>query len=224
MSRGYQAVPVTTHALANLFQAYLTYNDAIGWGYQQDNHYFYVITFPTQGVSYCYDLTTGKWHQRAGFYNGQLTRDWANCCVSWNGNNIIGDYASGNIYILDPNNYTDNGIPRKWVRTWKALPPSTPSDVAFSFNQLQIMLETGITVPIGTNPIIMLRWSDDGGYTWTSYFEIQAGMIGQTTWRALWTRLGSTKIGTGLDRVFEISGTDPIAIKITGCNVEVSPS
>jgi hypothetical protein len=69
----------------------------------------------------------------------------------------------------------------------------------------------------------MLRWSDDAGYTWTPYFQMAAGKIGETKWRVTQNRLGSTKLGA-TDRVMEISGTDPIDIKILGANWEGGPA
>lgn len=224
MSVGYQEKPITTIALANRFQNFTVSSDAVGWGYQKDGHYFYVITFPTQGETWCYDLTTGKWHQRAGFSNGVMTRDIANSSVFFNNLNLVGDYQSGNIYYLDSNNYTDNGAIRKWVRSWRALPPSQPQGVPMSFDSLQIVMETGLTVPAGTNPQIMLRFSDDSGYTWSEPFQMEAGKTGKTAWRVIRNRLGSTTLGRGLDRIWEISGTDPIAIKISGAEWSGGPS
>jgi len=224
MSVGYQAVPITTPALSTRFQNFSSLSDAVAWGYQKDGHYFYVITFPIEGESWAYDLKTKKWHRRAGFNNGVMTRDIANCSVFFNGLNIVGDYQNGNIYALDNEVFTDNGMNRKWVRSWRALPSSMPQGVPMSFDSLQILLETGITVPAGTNPQIMLRWSDDGGYTWTQEFQVQMGKTGETSWRAIKIRCGSTKIGTGMDRIWEISGVDPVEIKITGATFEGGPA
>lgn len=224
MSVGYQAVPITTFALAQRFQSFGDLSGAVAWGYQQNLHYFYVITFPNQGESWCYDLMTKKWHQRAGFANGSLTRDAANCSMFYNNLNIIGDYQSGNLYALDNNVYTDNGVNRKWVRSWRALPSSMPQGMPMSFDYLQILMESGITVPDGTDPQIMLRWSDDSGYTWTSPFQMPIGKTGETAWRAVQNRLGGTTLGRGLDRIWEISGIDPVLIKITGAEWEGGPS
>lgn len=223
-SLGYQAKPITTPSLAAEFQSYSVSSDAIAYGQQIDGHYFYVITFPTANKTYAYDIVTGKWHRRGYFSNGSFGRERANCHVLFNGKHVIGDYQNGQIYALSDSTYTDNGEVRKWVRSWAALPPGTPQNIPFTFNSLQIMLQTGVAIPDGTNPQIMLRWSDDGGYTWTGYFQIPAGKTGQTSWRAIQNRLGTTKIGTGLNRIWEISGTDPIPIKISGAEWEGGPA
>ena len=224
MSVGYQAVPISTPALSSRFQNFSTLSDAVAWSYQKDGHYFYVITFPTEGETWCFDLKTKKWHRRAGFNNGVMTRDIANCAVFFNKLNIVGDFQSGKIYALDNAVFTDNAVNRKWVRSWRALPSSMPQGVPMSFDSLQILMETGITVSAGTNPQIMLRWSDDGGYTWTQEFQVPMGKTGETAWRAIKNRCGSTKIGTGMDRIWEISSIDPVEIKLTGAEWTGGPA
>jgi hypothetical protein len=224
MSVGYQAKPITTHALVALFQTFTTVSDAISYSYQSGDHRFYVLTFPTANATYAYDLQTGKWHQRASFSNGQFNRERANCHCWFNGKHVVGDYQNGNLYALDDNTFTDNGAVRKWLRSWRALPDSLPVGVPMSFDELQILMETGITPAQGTNPQIMLRWSNDGGYTWPGQRLLPAGKPGETTNRVLVTRLGSTTIGTGLDRIWEISGTDAIKVSITGASWEGGPA
>lgn len=75
-----------------------------------------------------------------------------------------------------------------------------------------------------SQPSIILEWSDDGGYTWFGYAMVLSGDIGQTAFRVKQNRLGSTKIGTGLDRIFRISGNDNYSVKITGAEVEGGPA
>ena len=71
-------------------------------------------------------------------------------------------------------------------------------------------------------PRVMLRWSDDGGHTWSNEHWRSMGRIGQYGFRTIWRRLGMTlKIR---DRVYEVSGTDPIKISIMGAELLVSPT
>jgi hypothetical protein len=84
------------------------------------------------------------------------------------------------------------------------------------------------TVPSGTaegqgdDPEAMLRWSDDGGHTWSNEHWTSMGRIGEYGFRAFWRRLGMTlKLR---DRVYEVSGTDPVKIVITGANLLISPT
>ena len=74
----------------------------------------------------------------------------------------------------------------------------------------------------GYNPQVMLRWSDDGGHNWSNEHWTSIGKIGNFGKRAFWRRLGMTlKIR---DRVYEVSGTDPVKIAIMGAELRVSPT
>jgi hypothetical protein len=71
-------------------------------------------------------------------------------------------------------------------------------------------------------PRVMLRWSDDGGHNWSNEHWTSVGQIGQYGKRAFWRRLGMTlKIR---DRVYEVSGTDPVKIAIMGAELRASPT
>ena len=72
----------------------------------------------------------------------------------------------------------------------------------------------------GYTPQVMLRWSDDGGHTWSNEHWVSMGRIGEYGTRAIWRRLGMTmKLR---DRVYEVSGTDPVKIDIVGAELIIS--
>ncbi len=74
----------------------------------------------------------------------------------------------------------------------------------------------------GANPQAMLRWSDDGGHTYSNEHWKSLGKIGVFQRRAIWRRLGMTlKLR---DRVYELSGTDPVKIAIVGAELILSPT
>ena len=74
----------------------------------------------------------------------------------------------------------------------------------------------------GYNPEVMLRWSDDGGHTYSNEHWASIGKIGAYGHRTFWRRLGMTlKLR---DRVYELSGTDPVKIAIVGAELILSPT
>lgn len=82
-----------------------------------------------------------------------------------------------------------------------------------------IIAEAGVP-DVGVFPQVMLRWSDDGGHTWSNEHWKSMGKLGQFGYRTIWRRLGMTlKIR---DRVYEISGTDPVKIAIMGAELHMS--
>jgi hypothetical protein len=74
----------------------------------------------------------------------------------------------------------------------------------------------------GADPEAMLRWSDDGGHTWSNEHWASMGRIGQYGRRVFWRRLGMTQ--KLRDRVYEVSGTDPVKIAIIGAELLISPT
>ena len=76
--------------------------------------------------------------------------------------------------------------------------------------------------PTPTDPQVMLRWSDDGGHTWSNEHWASTGKIGEYGKRVIWRRLGmTTKLR---DRVYEISGSDPVKIAIMGAELTATPT
>jgi hypothetical protein len=72
----------------------------------------------------------------------------------------------------------------------------------------------------GYNPQAMLRWSDDGGHTWSNEHWASMGKIGEYGFRTFWRRLGMTQ--KLRDRVYEVSGSDPVKIAIMGAELTIS--
>lgn len=218
---------ISTHAIEFAIGSYSTISDAIAYCYQQEGKLFYVLTFPTAGVTWVYDLRASLesgmpvWHQRASLTNGILGRHWGNAYASFAGLNLIGDYQNGNIYAYNLNTLLDNNMTRKWLRSWRAL--AKPSENPVTFNSLRIDMETGASaVPIGTNPQVNLRWSDDGGHNWSNYRQMPAGPPGKTAQRVKFNRLGSTRRNSGLDRIFELSATDAFKVALIGAELEAA--
>jgi hypothetical protein len=99
---------------------------------------------------------------------------------------------------------------------------SAPIDATLVSAYFPEVPEVPAVEPQGANPQVMLRWSDDGGHTWSNEHWRSMGRIGETGRRVLWRRLGMTmKLR---DRVYEISGTDPVKIAIMGAELIVSPT
>ncbi len=111
-SEFYTALPISTRAIENTWQMYPTVADAQACTYQQDGHQFYVLNFPTANATWVYDLTSNMWHERAyNDANGAENRVRYSCIAFYNNAHVAGDWQTGQLYILDPANPTDNGQP-----------------------------------------------------------------------------------------------------------------
>jgi len=94
------------------------------------------------------------------------------------------------------------------TRRMRRSPAIADEDRWIFHHALQIDLETGVGLVTGegSDPQLMLRWSDDGGETWSDEHWTSAGRMGEYQTRAVWMRLGRSR-----DRVYETTVTSPVA-------------
>ena len=228
MMAGYNPIFISTAWIEQQITGYATVSDAIGYAYEMSGHIFYVLTLPSANATWVYDLTESQrakmpiWHRRAAFLDGQFNRHWGNCYCFASETHLVGDYLTGNVYAFTFGTGVaqDNGQQRKWLRSWRALPK--PIDRPVTFHSLRIDMQTGVHIPAGTNPQVVLRWSDDGGNTWSDERFASAGAPGQTAQRVMFRRLGSTRRNHGLDRIFELSSTDNFPAALIGAEIDVT--
>lgn len=208
--QNYTPVPISTTDIdhwINLFQ-YRTY--AMGATYIVDGHPMYAITFPVEGVTFEYDGLTQIWgvRQSGVGHNGRWNTQFA---VTYNSGNYISDSSSGDIYFLDITNPTENEAPMKKRWVTKHL---KQDGKAFGISQLYADVQVGQGAYVGglpIEPIIIMRYSKDGGYTWSTPAPMPLGKGGVYLPRVNWKRLG-----IGRDFVFEFWTTDNVALTVTG--------
>ena len=212
MMNGYTPTRISTHAVENtLVNQYIA--DARAWTYQLEGHEVYVVSFPTLDLTWAFDISTGMWHKWLWVDSQNVFhRHRGNCHASFQGLNLVGDHTNGQIYMLDPNNYTDSGDEIRRIRR----APHLISDYQRQyFAELQIHFQPGVGLPDGSAPQAMLRWSDDGGSTYSNEHWTTIGVQGAYKNRAIWRRLGQSR-----DRIFEVVVTDPINAVITAANLK----
>jgi len=142
-ANGYTPQRISTHAIEYAIQSYGVISDAIAYTYQQDGHAFYVLTFPSASKTWCYDVSTGGWHERAyrNTTTGDFERHRSNWLIFFGGNHIVGDYADGRLYALDPDYYTDDGDPLVAVRS---APVVSNSAKRLFHTNIQVEVESGV--------------------------------------------------------------------------------
>lgn len=213
---GYVPQRISTHAVENSLTNQ-TITDAVAWTYQLEGHEVYVISFPTLQLTWCYDIATQMWHKWLYTNNlGQYERCRGNCAAVFQGNVLVGDYSNGKIYKLERNIYTDDG---QHVKRLRRAPHLTVDLQRQYFEELQLQFQPGVGLSTGQgeDPQAMLRWSSDGGSTWSSEHWTTIGKIGKYTNRAIWRRLGTAR-----DRIFEVSVSDPVKTVIVSANLKMT--
>lgn len=209
---GATPVRVSNHGVEYAISQYSRIDDAVAYVYQQEGHLFYQITFPTGMATWVYDVASQAWHERAYMVpaTGELTRHRSNCHCMFNGKHIVGDWQNGKIYELDMSNYTDDGDAIMRLRSCPVI-SQTQKRMIFSALQVDIQAGVGLSTGQGRVPQGMLRYSDDAGHTWSNRLTSTLGRIGEYGARCRFHRLGS-----GRNRVFEFSVSDPVNVVILG--------
>ena len=198
MLNGYDPQRISTHAVEQAIEGYTDKScHTLTW--MESGHAMIGFTW-SQGT-WVYDLSTQLWHERQSYAQ---TR-WRPVFVlrafdSW----IVGDYATNRLGVLDPNVSTEWGEVLRWSTTC----PSINQENQFLRHQrLELVFETGVGLISGqgSDPQAMLRFSDDGGRTWSNEHWRSLGAMGAYRTRAVWNRLGMAR-----DRVYEVSISDPV--------------
>lgn len=218
MAQGFQPQRISTHAVETEIQRYENISDAVAYTYQENGHHFYVLNFPSARTTWVFDTATGMWHERTYQKQGVLDRHRANYhAFAWD-KHVMGDFETGAIYEMKSNIYSDAGVEIIRERT---APHATAGLKRLFFNSFQLDIETGTGldgIQQGTDPQAMLRWSDDGGHTWSNEKWVSFGKIGATKARAIWRRLGSSR-----DRVFQVRISDPVKVCLIGVELDAAP-
>lgn len=178
--------------------------------YEQEGHFFYCLS--TNLGTYCLDVHSGEWAERESYgHNNWLPRHHA----QFAGYELVGDSNSNKI------GYLSHSVYQEWSATqrmeWTYQPVFADGIRAFH-DRFEVVLETGVglTTGQGSNPKIMLRYSDDGGVSWKSAPDREFGKRGETLSRAVWHNLGSSR-----QRVYRCAVSDPVPVTVTDTLLEV---
>jgi len=217
---GYEWKKFSTHAVEQSITNYVT-SDAVAYTYQIEGHEMYVLTFPSvgeYGLTWVYDGSTQQWHKWLSWDDEEAVykRHRSNCGCFFNNEYIVGDYENGKLYKILNDVYTEDGAPIRRLRRAPHLTTDLQRQYFESF-QIQFQPGVGLSTGQGDDPQAMLRWSNDGGSTWSNEHWVTIGKTGQYANRALWRRLGWAR-----DRIFEVVVSDPVKAVIVSAELKAS--
>jgi hypothetical protein len=222
-SNGFGYERISNHAIEEQIQSYgeAGVAAAFAFSFEQRGHYFFALSFPLNGATWVWDGTmsggsVNLWHERI-YWNAATAQEqcWiASCHAFFNGQNLVGDIGSGNIYLLDYNTFTDNGNAIKRIRT---SPHYAELDdyQNIAWHRMTFDMQVG-NVPQdgqGSSPTMELDFSDNGGLTYGFSRVIDLNQVGNYRSRIMVRRIGMSR-----NRVFRLTITDPIDVEIYGCS------
>lgn len=200
---GYVPERISSQALEEALTG-LDVSDAYAFTYHQEGLGYYVLNVPGLDTTWVYEVTSGTWHERCDWVNGEYQPWPAVCHAVFNGKHIVGD-ADDNLFELDPLYSQIDGRPM--VRDIITRHTSSANLARERIGSLQLSCD--VAESLTQEAHILMRYSDDGGRSWSNWRIGSLGDVGRTTHRVRWTRLGASR-----DRVWHFRVTDDVM-----CNV-----
>ena len=211
MSNGLGSQRISTHAIEQAINSYADPSASVGYTFQENGHVFYALNFAE--ATWVYDLNTQLWHERGFTSGGTVGRHIVEHSefYSVSGHTVVGHYNDQKIYYMDDSVYVDGGA-TDYITRLRTSPFLLNTLERFFCDRFQLDMETGVGLVSGqgSDPQVMLDWSDDGGHTWSDEAWTsaggQSGGIGEYSTRVIWNRLGSFR-----QRIFRVQITDPVS-------------
>ena len=228
-NNGYQAVPVSTRAVTEAVSRCSEPWNAEAWCYSHNGHNFYILRLPQDPIAWVYDTAAKQWFE---WYSGTIDRPsawWPTCHAAFAGRHVVGGPSGiaellhgyggdgAGAYIVEPG-YPDLRPDSPAIQRLRRTPPmADPEGARIFFHEFELFGTPGVGNDLQQDPNTVsyvkyergpervgLRYSNDGGMTWTDAGIRSAGGDGEYGKRTRWMRCGS-----GRSRVWEISSTSP---------------
>ena len=223
-------------AFSFIWNGHLLYQITFPSAYQSGVAFPFGTPGAFTGATWVYDATVSQllgrpcWHERAyqtalGFAN---QRSEMFHCYAF-GKHLIGstgiDGNPGAIYQYSDMAYTDCGTDIDGTQVQQAIvrdricPHLWSNNKRIIYDRIEFEMARGVGLDggvFGSDPQVLLRWSNDGGNTFGPEQNIGAGLIGQYGRRVYWNRGGY-----GRDRVYWLRCTDPNYWGIVGAELDI---
>lgn len=201
---GYVPQRVSTYAIEERISNEVDKGNAsqiVGWTYTRGGHEHIGFRLPTEGT-FVYDASTGRWWEARTWQEPTYQQIFA--LQAFN-RVIVGDIDSGQLAYVNPKTYDDLGETIERVAT--ANTPVQERTPAASF-RVNVVEGQGSQTGQGSNPEIMLDYSDDGeGQVWAKERRLPIGKVGKYAKRVISFLLGEM---APPGRIWRVRITDPV--------------
>jgi len=219
---GAQASKISTDAIDHEIQKFTAEEiaESFAMNYSKDGQMMAIFTFNSDripGRTFVYNGTASGLAGRQVWFelqSGVTDAQWrCNAIVSAYGKLLLGDDTDGRIGAINGDVHTEYGNPIFWQAAFQ---PFSQDGTAIFAGDFEATFESGVglTSGQGSNPVVRMDFSDDGGRTWSSEFSRSIGKIGAYSQRSIWRRQGRFPVA----RTIRFTITDPVPanlIKLT---------
>ncbi len=205
--QGYQPVRVSNDGIETIISnikrdSPSVIEEAFAVFYIEHGHKFYQLTFP--GVkTLCFNVATNEWHTLKHW--SLETHHATAYCYAFDKHLVSTVNIIGGVFELSRNYYSDGSSPLERLRRTQII---SSNDRLLKWKKLKFILEFGTTSLLtgqGSEPQLILKWSDDFGRTYGNERYLTLGQTGDFLAKAIKRNCGASRA-----RVFELSITDPV--------------
>jgi len=205
---------ISTSAIDNAIQEFNEdeISNAFAWDYAEGGNFFVGFTFESNRIpskTFVFDATTtalsgvSTWHERQ---TGVTDNRWrVNSMLRIFGKHFVFDQIDGRIGELDLGTFDEYGETLFWS---KSSAPFAQQGIAFFYGEIELFMEAGVglTTGQGSDPVVRMDFSDNGGRSFSAEFQRNYGKIGEYSARTIWRRQGRIPV----QRIVRFTGSDPV--------------
>lgn len=216
---GLQFQPIGNNALGKEWATYSTIADCEVMTYLIEHQRFVQFNFPGANRSWCYHEPSNTWFQLSYGVNNARHRgsSYAFCY----GKHLMADHSNGQVYELDFDTFQDSGDVIQRKRTTGPIHGGLydrPGEwMHFNHVRFDVLVGVGINTGQGSDPQLMVRYSDDGGYTWSAQIFYPLGAGGDYL-----RQVNLYDQGRAFSRIYELSYSEPTEFAIFSATANVT--
>lgn len=209
---------ISNDGISNAIENMSKFNDAFGYTFTLQGQDFYLITFPSENVTYVINEKLGV----DGWYN--LASSTMNNAYS--GTSLLQVYdklivgSGGKNLELKLNEFTQDTDTMLRTRITSSINGDLlgVKGQRVKMSRLELIMEQGVGLISGQgeNPRIMIEASYDGGRSFDSGAWVEVGRAGEHTLRVEWFNMMSFT-----DMILKISMSDPVPLSIYSAAIDV---
>lgn len=213
---GSQLQKISTTAIENELRGV---SDVYCWTYADSGAYYLGVAI--SDTCFVYDLNNSRWHERQSINRESLSAYRVTHVVSAYDGLFVGDTQTGGVGKIEKDIYLEYGV---LVPRFVTSQPFENQGSPIFVSSIEAVIDAGnalandvnivagktpalvdIVGTGGSDPMMALSWSDDGGKKYSDPISRSIGKVGETEKRPTWSRVGRI----GRQRVLKVECSSP---------------
>jgi hypothetical protein len=219
-ARGYEPQRISTNAFEYARSKIQVAGSGIAFTARHGGSAFYGVWWPDTETTWLWDNLVSTWVELATLNDDGSLGPYP-CkthCLAFD-DHLWGSTSDGKLFIWDAAYHFYGTRPLYRERT---SPHVRQDQQPIIYSCFELVAESGVgldggVIP-GSDPLVRLSWSDDGGKSFCYPLERSLGKIGEGRHLVRWRRLGRAKS----QRAWRCVITDPVPVSILSARLEVS--